>query len=101
MGPNPGGQEMKPRAALATNMPEHVRAMLEEACELVVYPGPGRATREWLVEVLPTVPGILTSNQVLIDNELIDTCPNLRVVSNYGVGYDNVDISHATSKGLL
>src|SRR6266568_1670220 len=92
---------MKPKAVLATNVPPHVRAMLEDACELIAYPGPGRATREWLLEILPTVPGILTSNQVRIDNELIDACPDLRVVSNFGVGYDNVDIPYATTKGLL
>lgn len=91
---------MKPKAILATNVPQHVRAMLEEACDLVVFPGPGRPTREWLMETLPTVPGILTSNQIQIDNELIDACPNLRVVSNFGVGYDNVDIPYATQKGL-
>ena len=92
---------MKPKAVLTTNVPRHVRAMLDEVCDLVLFPGPGRPTREWLLEVLPTVPGILTSNQVRIDNELIDACPNLRIISNFGVGYDNVDIPHATGKGLL
>lgn len=92
---------MKPKAALATTVPDHVRLMLDEALELVVYTGPGRASREWLLEVLPTVPGVLTSNQVKIDNALIDACPNLHVVSNFGVGYDNVDIPYASEKGLL
>jgi glyoxylate reductase len=92
---------MKPKAALATTVPEHVRAMLDEALDLTVYPGPGRAPREWLAQVLSTVPGVLTSNQVKIDNELIDACPNLLVVSNFGVGYDNVDIPYATSRNLL
>jgi glyoxylate reductase len=92
---------MKPKAALAANVPPHVRAMLDEACELIVFQGQGRPSREWLLETLATVPGILTSNQVRIDNDLIDACPNLRVVSNFGVGYDNVDIPHATQRGLL
>ncbi len=92
---------MKPKAALATTVPEHVRAMLDEALDLTAYSGPGRAPREWLAQVLPAVPGVLTSNQVKIDNALIDACPNLQVVSNFGVGYDNVDIPYATSRGLL
>jgi glyoxylate reductase len=53
------------------------------------------------METLPAVAGILTSNQVLIDNQLIDAAPGLKVVSNFGVGYDNVDIPHATKRGLL
>ena len=92
---------MKPKAALATAVPENVRAMLEDTCDLVVYSGPGRATREWLAATLPGVAGVLTSNQVKIDNALIDACPNLEVVSNFGVGYDNVEIPYATKRGLL
>ena len=91
----------KPRAYLATRVPEHVRQMLEDALDLEVYEGGGRPPRELLQRVLPTVPGILTSNGVMIDNGLIDAAPNLRVVSNFGVGYDNVDIPYATERGLL
>jgi glyoxylate reductase len=92
---------VKPKALLTTTLPSHVRAMLEEELDLIVYEGPGRVPREWLVDRLPQVPGILTSNQILIDNDLIDACPDLQVVSNFGVGYDNVEIPYATSKGLL
>jgi lactate dehydrogenase-like 2-hydroxyacid dehydrogenase len=92
---------VKPKALLATALPDHVRAMLEEELDLIVYEGPGRAPREWLLGLLPTVPGILTSNQIKIDNELIDRCPDLKIVSNFGVGYDNVDIPYASRKRLL
>jgi len=36
-----------------------------------------------------------------IDSTVIDSCPKLRVVSNCGVGYENVDVLHATEKGVL
>jgi glyoxylate reductase len=91
----------KPRIFLATPVPDHVRAMIDDACEVVTVPGGGRPTRDQLAQILPTVEGILTSNQVKIDNALIDACPDLKVVANNGVGYDNVDIPYATSKGVL
>ena len=91
----------KPRAYLATRVPEHVRQMLDDALDLQVYEGAGRPPRELLEQVLPAVPGILTSNGVKIDNALIDAAPGLRVVSNFGVGYDNVDIPYATEHGVL
>ncbi|MBI2761721.1 MAG: D-glycerate dehydrogenase [Chloroflexi bacterium] len=91
----------KPRILLTTPAPDHVRAMLDEACEVVTIPGGGRPTRDQLAELLPTVDGLLTSNQVKVDNALLDACPNLKVVANNGVGYDNVDIPYATSKGVL
>src|SRR6266545_3578204 len=91
----------KPRILLTIPVPDHVRSMIAEACEVVTVPGSGRPTRDQLAELLPTVDGILTSNQMKIDNALLDACPNLKVVANNGVGYDNVDIPYATAKGVL
>jgi glyoxylate reductase len=92
---------LKPNAVLATSVPPHVRSMLDDALDLNVYSGPGRPGREWLILALQDAGGILTSNQVRIDNDMIDRCPKLRVISNYGVGYDNVDVPYATEKGVL
>jgi glyoxylate reductase len=36
-----------------------------------------------------------------IDKKLIDSCPNLRVISNCGVGYENIDVTYATEKGIF
>lgn len=92
----------RPRAFLATKVPDNVRRMLEDALDLQVYDGPGRrCPRDVLERVLPAVEGVLTSNGVPIDHGLIDAAPNLRIVSNFGVGYDNVDIPYATEHGLL
>jgi glyoxylate reductase len=39
------------------------------------------------------------SNQ--IDKEIIDSCPDLSIISNYGVGFENIEVSHATKKGIF
>jgi glyoxylate reductase len=37
-----------------------------------------------------------------VDAEVIEAAgPSLRVISNYGVGYNNIDVSTATSRGVL
>lgn len=36
-----------------------------------------------------------------IDAEVMDASPNLKVISNYAVGYDNIDIKAATSRGIV
>ncbi len=91
----------KPRVFLATPVHEHVRQWIDAACDVIPFEGSGRPTRDDLVRVLPDVVGVLTSNQLKIDNDLIAANPQLKVVSNYGVGYDNVDIPFATAHGLL
>lgn len=35
-----------------------------------------------------------------IDAEVLSANPNLKVVSNYAVGYDNIDVKTATAKGI-
>ncbi|MBX2837731.1 MAG: 2-hydroxyacid dehydrogenase [Gammaproteobacteria bacterium] len=32
--------------------------------------------------------------------DIIDAFPNLGLIANYGVGYDTIDVAHATSKGV-
>ncbi|HEY8837803.1 MAG TPA: D-glycerate dehydrogenase [Dehalococcoidia bacterium] len=96
-----GNPIRRPRVYIATAIPDDVRGQIEVSCDVERYTGPGRATRDDLERVLPGVTGILTSNQLKIDNDLIVANPQLRVVSNNGVGYDNVDIPFATEHGLL
>ncbi len=36
-----------------------------------------------------------------IDADVLDACPNLKVVSNVAVGYDNVDVEAATERDVL
>jgi glyoxylate reductase len=36
-----------------------------------------------------------------IDKKVIDSGPNLRVISNYAVGYNNIDVRYATSRGII
>lgn len=33
--------------------------------------------------------------------ELIDKLPNVKIIANFGVGYDSVDVSYATQKGVI
>lgn len=35
-----------------------------------------------------------------IDREIIDNAPNLKIIANYAVGYDNIDVEYATKKGI-
>ncbi len=91
----------KSRIFLASPVHEHVREWLDAACDIVAFDGPGRPGRDDLARILPGVVGMLTSNQIKIDNDLIAANPQLIVVSNNGVGYDNVDIPFATAHGLL
>jgi glyoxylate reductase len=53
-----------------------------------------------LVESAADVEGLLTLLTDRVDAKLIDSSPKLRAISNYAVGFDNVDLEAATRRGI-
>ncbi|MGX1024267.1 D-2-hydroxyacid dehydrogenase [Psychroflexus sp. MBR-150] len=43
---------------------------------------------------------ILVRSATKIRKDLIDACPNLKIIGRGGVGLDNIDVDHAVSKGI-
>ncbi|HEX4735599.1 MAG TPA: NAD(P)-dependent oxidoreductase, partial [Thermoleophilaceae bacterium] len=58
---------------------------------------PGRAE---LRERVRDAEGLLTLLTERVDPELLDAAPKLRVVSNYAVGFDNVDLEACAARGI-
>jgi glyoxylate reductase len=54
-----------------------------------------------LIEASRGRDGILTMTNDPVGVELFDGAPTLRVVSNFGVGFDNVDLAEATRRGIV
>lgn len=44
--------------------------------------------------------GMITLLSDKIDRDLIDLAPNLKVVSNYAVGYNNIDVEYCSGKNI-
>ena len=43
---------------------------------------------------------LLCSLSEKIDAELLDLCPNLKIVANFAVGYDNINVSDCTKRNI-
>jgi glyoxylate reductase len=57
-------------------------------------------TPKELSELLDGATGALTLLDDRIDGTVLDAHPQLKVVSNYAVGYDNIDVDEATARGV-
>lgn len=83
-----------PRACIAVDCPEEVRLGLAEGCTpaymLTTEVGASIADAEGLVCPAPFP----------ITRELLDSAPRLRVVSNFGVGFNNVDLAEMNRRGI-
>jgi glyoxylate reductase len=57
--------------------------------------------RDVLLREAEEVDGLLTLLTDTIDADLMDASPCLKVVSNYAIGYDNIDVQAATERGIM
>jgi glyoxylate reductase len=59
-------------------------------------------TREQLEEMVPGAIALVPDPSVPVDGELLDLCgEQLEVVSNFAVGYDNVDLEACSDRGIV
>jgi len=73
---------------------------LAEAVELVRFQGDGTPTRDELLALVRPADGLLSLTTDRVDAALLDAAPALRVVSNAGVGTDNLDLDELTARGI-
>ena len=55
----------------------------------------------FLVQHGGEIEGVSIYGASRIDAKLIDRLPALKIISNFGVGYDAVDVGHAANKGIV
>lgn len=58
--------------------------------------------QEQLIDFINTngVTGLLVRSATKVRKDLIDNCPNLKLIGRGGVGMDNIDVEYAKEKGL-
>jgi glyoxylate reductase len=54
-----------------------------------------------LIERLRSKQGVLPLVTDIIDREVLESAPALKVVANFGVGFDNIDVRSATNLGIV
>lgn len=56
--------------------------------------------QDQLPDVLPGYNVIIVRSATKVRKELIDLCPDLKIICRAGVGLDNIDVSYAREKGI-
>ncbi len=95
------GASMPSRVLLTRALPEEAREMLDGAgLDLDVWERDSPIDRDQLVSRAGGCRGILSALTDRIDAEVIGRSDRLRIVSNWAVGYDNIDVAAATERGI-
>jgi len=91
----------RPRVFIARAIPEDGIAPVVAACDARVWEDELPPSRAELLRAIEGCDGVLTLLTDRVDDEFLDAAgPQLKVVSNYAVGFDNVDVAACTRRGI-
>ena len=89
----------KKRVLVTHPIPPEGLAALYERYEVLYPENRGPYTPEELMTLLPGCDAALACGAM--PRQVIEAAPRLRIISNYGAGYDSVDVDAADERGVL
>lgn len=90
----------RPRVFVARKLPELGLRMMQAHAELDVWPEQMPPSPEQLRDRVKDCDGLVSLLTDRVDAALLDAAPKLKVVSNFAVGFNNVDVPAATQRGV-
>lgn len=76
----------------------HIR---KSGINLEVYRGSKPLTKKKLIEKISDVDGVITLLSDKVDADFIDSAKRCKIIANYAVGFNNIDVDYAKQKGII
>lgn len=90
----------RPKVLATHGLFEAARMILEADCDVEYMSKATRPTRDELMARIGENEGLVCLLTEKINEDVLRVAPKLRIVSNVAVGYDNVDVSACTKRGI-
>ncbi len=91
----------KPRIFVTRAIPEKGFEIIRDFCDVDLWPNELPPARDELLQHIRGVDGLLSLLTDKIDGEVMDEAgPQLKVISNLAVGFDNIDVNAATARKI-
>jgi glyoxylate reductase len=81
-------------------MPERGLKIIKEKFDAEVWRDYAPPPRKTIIEKAAKVDALATLLSDKIDAEVFDAAPNLKIVAQMAVGFDNIDVNEATKRGI-
>ena len=91
----------RPAVLISYPLPEEAVQMARARAQVDLHTGTDPLKRNELVARLKGRQGLICLITDLVDDGLLAACPDLRVVANVAVGFNNVDVEAATRRGVV
>lgn len=79
---------------------EAAEALRASGAEVVIWDGEDAPSHQDLIDAVADVDGLYAHITNQVNDEVMDAAPNLKVISEFGVGYDNIDVNAANERGI-
>jgi glyoxylate reductase len=94
--------QARPPVLVTRRLPQEALDRIGAQCEMTLYQGEGAMPRDQLLAEVAGKSGAITLLTDRVDDEFLDAAgPALRIVANYAVGFDNIDVGACTRHGVL
>jgi len=90
----------KYKVLVTRNIPKEGLTQIFEKCEVDYHDSNEVIPKEELYERVKDIDGLLAVF-TKVNEEFLLHAPKLKVISNYGVGYDNIDVKAAGRRGII
>ena len=90
-----------PKILITRRLPSAVLSKLEAAAEIDLYTGDGAIPAEELRARIADKDALISLLTDAVDRSVVDAAPNLKVIANVAVGFNNIDIPYALSRGVV
>lgn len=91
---------MKPKVIVYKKVDQKVLDYIQETCDVIYFEGLDSQNYTEFLQELKSAQGILGSG-LKVDKTLLDQAPRLKIVCNSSVGYDNLDVTELTNRGIM
>ena len=92
---------MKDRIFVTRRIPGKGLDLLKDKYDTVVWEKETPPNQEQIIDLSEDAVGIVTLLSDAIDRKVIESLPKLKVISQYAVGFDNIDITAASERGII
>ncbi len=92
---------MKPTLYLARPLPDPVMAVIQERFQLTVPPADHPPSADEILAGIRDAQAAICTLSERIDRDTLAAAPALRVIANYAVGYNNIDVEAAKARGVI
>lgn len=66
----------------------------------IIYPDNEHFKKQEVIDRIADVDVLVPNFSFQTDSEIIDAAKNLKLIANFGVGYNNIDVEYAAEKGI-